>query len=129
MLCGLRLNLALCAWAATSVLSLQHGLVAWRCSSSRRPGCQLSPRSMQVLSRLEVIPGDLAQDHCGLRAEDEQRLLREVESVLHVAASIQFDNSIHTDLTLSYVATRSLADMAAQAGAAQHLHVGHRGCL
>ena len=34
--------------------------------------------------------------------------------VVHSAASIRFDNPIHTDLTLSYVATQALANLATQ---------------
>ena len=66
------------------------------------------------MSKVEVIPGDLAQPHCGISAENQSRLLPEVQYVIHAAASIQFDNPIHTDLTLSYVASKTIADFAAK---------------
>ena len=67
---------------------------------------------VQLLGQLEIIPGDLAQPNCGISTEDQSRLLPELNFVIHAAASIQFDNHIHTDLTLSYVATKAIADLA-----------------
>ena len=66
------------------------------------------------MGKVEVVPGDLAQPQCGISAENQRRLLPEVQYVIHAAASIQFDNPIHTDLTLSYVATKTIADFAAK---------------
>ena len=68
------------------------------------------------MSKVEVIPGDLAKPQCGISEENQTRLLPEVQYVIHAAASIQFDNPIHTDLTLSYVATKTIADFAAKVG-------------
>lgn len=66
------------------------------------------------MGKVEVIPGDLAQPQCGISADNQKRLLPQVQYVIHAAASIQFDNPIHTDLTLSYVATKAIADFAAK---------------
>lgn len=66
------------------------------------------------MGKVEVVPGDLAQPQCGISGENQKRLLPEVQYVIHAAASIQFDNPIHTDLTLSYVATKTIADFAAK---------------
>lgn len=68
----------------------------------------------QIMGKVEVVPGDLAQPQCGISPENQNRLLPEVHYVIHAAASIQFDNPIHTDLTLSYVATKTIADFAAK---------------
>ncbi|KAL0029274.1 hypothetical protein WJX79_006937 [Trebouxia sp. C0005] len=68
----------------------------------------------QIMSKVEVIPGDLAKPQCGISEENQTRLLPEVQYVIHAAASIQFDNPIHTDLTLSYVASKTIADFAAK---------------
>ena len=68
------------------------------------------------MSKVEVIPGDLAQPQCGISTESQTRLLPEVQYVIHAAASIQFDNPIHTDLTLSYVASKTIAEFAAKVG-------------
>ena len=69
---------------------------------------------LQIMGKVEVVPGDLAQPQCGISPENQERLLPEVHYVIHAAASIQFDNPIHTDLTLSYVATKTIADFAAK---------------
>lgn len=64
------------------------------------------------MCKLEIIPGDLGEPHCGICEDDQIKLLSKVQHVVHAAASIQFDNHIHTDLTLSYVATKTIADFA-----------------
>lgn len=69
---------------------------------------------LQIMGKVEVVPGDLAQPQCGISVDNQNRLLPEVQYVIHAAASIQFDNPIHTDLTLSYVATNAIADFAAK---------------
>ena len=71
------------------------------------------------MSKLEIIPGDLAQPECGISKEDQNRLLPEVQYIIHAAANIQFDNPIQTDLNLSYVATKTIADLAAKVGIPQ----------
>ena len=79
--------------------------------------CSLSRKELplqQIMEKVEVVPGDLAQPQCGISPENQERLLPEVHYVIHAAASIQFDNPIHTDLTLSYVATKTIADFAAK---------------
>ena len=69
---------------------------------------------LQIMGKVEVVPGDLAQPQCGISPENQERLLPEVHYVIHAAASIQFDNPIHIDLALSYVATKTIADFAAK---------------
>ena len=79
--------------------------------------CSLSRKELplqQIMEKVEVVPGDLAQPQCGISPENQERLLPEVHYVIHAAASIQVDNPIHTDLTLSYVATKTIADFAAK---------------
>ena len=66
------------------------------------------------MSQLEVNSGDLAEPKCGISEEDQNKLLPEVQFVIHAAANIQFDNPIQTDLKLSYIATREIADFAAK---------------
>ena len=66
----------------------------------------------QILPKLSIIAGDLSEANCGISAADQQKLISEVQYVVHAAASIRFDNNIQTDLQLSYVATKALADLA-----------------
>ena len=81
---------------------------------------------MQIFDKLEVIPGDLAKPDCGISRQDQERLLPEVEYVIHAAASIQFDNHIHTDLTLSYVASKAIADFATRVWCRKLAVLSHR---
>ena len=69
---------------------------------------------VQIKSKMEIVPGDLAQPYCGSSEGHQKALMSEVQYVIHAAANIQFDNPIQTDLTLSYIATRTLADFATQ---------------
>lgn len=66
----------------------------------------------QILPKLSIVAGDLAKPNCGISAADQRKLISEVQYVVHAAASIRFDNNIQTDLQLSYVATKTLADLA-----------------
>ncbi len=69
---------------------------------------------MQIITNLCIIHGDLSEPGCGISSADQTKLISEVHYVVHSAASIRFDNPIHTDLKLSYVATRTIADLATQ---------------
>ena len=71
---------------------------------------------LQILPKLSIIAGDLAKPNCGISAADQQKLMSEIQYVVHAAASIRFDNNIQTDLQLSYVATKALADLATGVG-------------
>ncbi|DBA88637.1 TPA: Fatty acyl-CoA reductase 2, variant 3 [Trebouxia sp. C0005] len=66
----------------------------------------------QIVHRLEIIPGDLKQPDCGISHADQAKLVSGVQYIVHSAASIRFDNDIHTDIALSYVAMKSLAELA-----------------
>ncbi|KAA6426693.1 hypothetical protein WJX79_004063 [Trebouxia sp. C0005] len=66
----------------------------------------------QINTKLQIIHGDLSKPGCGISTADETQLKSHVQYVVHSAASIRFDNPVHTDLKLSYMATKALADMA-----------------
>ena len=67
---------------------------------------------LQIITKLQVVYGDLSEPGCGISTADQTQLKLDVQYVVHSAASIRFDNPVHTDLKLSYVATKALADMA-----------------
>ena len=75
----------------------------------------------QALQRLEVVPGDISQPDCGIEHETQERLLPEVDFVLHAAASIQFTNHVHEDLRLSYLATESILKLSQQVSGVPHV--------
>lgn len=66
----------------------------------------------QIITKLQVVHGDLSEPGCGISTADQNQLKSDVQYVVHSAASIRFDNPVHTDLKLSYMATKALADMA-----------------
>ena len=83
---------------------------------------QLTRASLsQALQRLEVVPGDISQPDCGVQHETQERLLPEVDFVLHAAASIQFTNHVHEDLRLSYLATESILKLSQRVSAVSHV--------
>ncbi len=75
----------------------------------------------QALQRLEVVPGDISQPDCGIQHETQERLLPEVDFVLHAAASIQFTNHVHEDLRLSYLATESILKLSQRVSDVPHV--------
>ena len=56
----------------------------------------------EVRAKLSVLEGDLLQKGCGLSAPEQRRLGREVDYVIHCAASISFSEHIHTLLAHNY---------------------------
>ncbi|KAK9916501.1 hypothetical protein WJX75_003432 [Coccomyxa subellipsoidea] len=81
--------------------------------------------------KLSVIPGDLLLPHCGVSGPNRRRLAREVDYVIHCAASICFEEHIHTLLSNNYQATRNVADLAVAAGklrAFVHLSTAYVNC-
>ena len=57
---------------------------------------------LDVRNKIVVIKGDLHEPALGLSAADRQRIVSEVEYVIHSAASISFFEHIHTLLEQNY---------------------------
>ena len=53
--------------------------------------------------KIVVVSGDLCQPGLGLAAADRRRLCREVNHVVHCAASISFVEPVHSLLAQNYV--------------------------
>ena len=106
---GCRTALCICSAMASAVLGVPLGT-------------QLTIASIsQALQRLEVVPGDISQPDCGIQHETQERLLPEVDFVLHAAASIQFTNHVHEDLRLSYLATESILKLSQRVSSVLHV--------
>ncbi|BDA41209.1 probable fatty acyl-CoA reductase 2 [Coccomyxa sp. Obi] len=85
----------------------------------------------ETAAKIGVIPGDLLLPNCGISGANRRRLTREVDYVIHCAASISFEEHIHTLLTNNYEATRNVADLAAAMGklrAFVHLSTAYVNC-
>lgn len=57
---------------------------------------------IDVRNKIVVISGDLHKPQLGLSAADKERLIEEVNFVIHSAASISFFEHIHTLLEQNY---------------------------
>jgi fatty acyl-CoA reductase len=72
-----------------------------------REGGRVRP---EVRAKIVVIPGDLLASSCGVSAPQRRRLAREVDYVIHCAASISFNEHIHSLLASNYEARALLTD-------------------
>ena len=63
----------------------------------------------EVHAKICVVSGDLLQRDCGVSAPQRRRLAREVDYVIHCAASISFTEHIHTLLASNYEACSGTA--------------------
>lgn len=75
---------------------MQAAVLAWFRFARRRSGAQ-------VRRKLVVVNGDISQPGLGLSTADRRRLCREVNFVIHSAASISFVEPVHTLLAQNYV--------------------------
>lgn len=57
---------------------------------------------LDVRNKIVVIPGDLHKPSLGLAQSDRERIIEEVDFVIHSAASISFFEHIHTLLEQNY---------------------------
>lgn len=65
---------------------------------------------VDVRNKIVVVPGDLHKPGLGLSQADRERLIEEVQFVIHSAASISFFEHIHTLIEQNYeVRSRWLA--------------------
>ena len=80
---------------------------------------------LQIITKLQVVHGDLSEPGCGISTADQNQLKSDVQYVVHSAASIRFDNPVHTDLNLSYMATKALADMATRVSGPLYVVMRH----
>jgi fatty acyl-CoA reductase len=57
---------------------------------------------IDVRNKIVVVPGDLHKPDLGLSEADRERIINEVDFVIHSAASISFFEHIHTLLEQNY---------------------------
>ena len=60
-----------------------------------------------LLAKVEAVSGELSAPGLGLSSEDRQRLVSEVDTVIHCAASISFFEHVHVLLAQNYKASLS----------------------
>ena len=62
--------------------------------------------SEKILSKVTCIAGDVTEPNLGVSEEDMNRLLRDVTVVFHSAATVKFNESLETAVTLNTVGTQ-----------------------
>ncbi|KAJ1522474.1 hypothetical protein ONE63_001664 [Megalurothrips usitatus] len=65
----------------------------------------------EVACKLRVVPGDCCEIRLGLRAEDEDVLVRNVSYVFHVAATVRFDDPLHDAIMINTRGTREVVEL------------------
>jgi len=69
-----------------------------------------------------VITGDLEKPGLGLSEGDRAVLVREVNIIFHLAATVRFDAKLRTAVTINILGTKNMLDMAREM---PHLKVSH----
>lgn len=69
-------------------------------------------RNADSMNKLVAINGDMTVKGLGLRPIDKQTLLDSVNIVFHCAASVRFDESLHTATILNTRGTQEIIDLA-----------------
>jgi len=67
--------------------------------------------SEKVFDKVVCINGDVSDPDLGLSAEDRQRLCSEVTIVFHSAATVKFNETLRTAVTLNTLGTQRIIDL------------------
>lgn len=70
----------------------------------------------EILDKIIVIPGDIAEPNLGISDKDLQMMLsdKSLSIVFHSAATIKFDEPLKTSIRLNLVATKTIIDFCKQ---------------
>ncbi|XP_050426046.1 putative fatty acyl-CoA reductase CG5065 [Adelges cooleyi] len=72
---------------------------------------RFSTDSTRLFDKVVCINGDVSDHELGLSAEDKQTLCSEVNVVFHSAATVKFNESLRTAVTLNTLGTRRVIDL------------------
>jgi fatty acyl-CoA reductase len=64
------------------------------------------------MSKVVVITGDLEKPGLGLSEGERAVLVREVNMIFHLAATIRFDAKLRTAVSINVLGTKNMLDMA-----------------
>ena len=81
-------------------------------SSQQRADLFISPADR---ARVQVIPGDVSQDKCGIAQKTYQQLAAETTRIVHCAATVRFDHSLEEARRINVEGTRRVLDLATAA--------------
>eukprot|EP00092_Neocalanus_flemingeri_P108494 GFUD01139350.1.p1 GENE.GFUD01139350.1~~GFUD01139350.1.p1 ORF type:complete len:496 (-),score=133.82 GFUD01139350.1:192-1679(-) len=72
---------------------------------------KLKESSPDVVSRVEAIEGDITAPNFGINADDERKLIDEVNVVFHSAATVRFDEALTKAVNLNVVAVFTIMEI------------------
>lgn len=67
--------------------------------------------SEKVFKKIICINGDVSDPDLGLSYDDRQRLCSEVTIVFHAAATVKFNETLRTAVTLNTLGTQQVVDL------------------
>lgn len=65
----------------------------------------------KVFAKVVCISGDVSDPELGLSAEDKQTLCSDVSIVFHSAATVKFNETLRTAVTLNTLGTKRVVDL------------------
>lgn len=65
----------------------------------------------EQLQKLICVSGDMSLPQLGISEDDLQRLHREVNIVIHAAATVRFDEPIHVAVNMNTLGTQQIMQM------------------
>lgn len=65
----------------------------------------------EVFSKLVAVSGDMMMENLGMSAEDLQAICKNVNVVIHSAATVKFDEHIRAAVTMNVIGTRRIIDL------------------
>lgn len=66
----------------------------------------IEEKSGSVFSKLEAVAGDVGQENLGLSNQDRQKLIENVNIVVHSAATLDFNETLRPTVNINLLGTR-----------------------
>lgn len=73
---------------------------------------KLSEDSPKVLKKIIAIRGDVTEPNLGISTADEETIINNVSVILHVAATVKFDDELNNAIKMNVKGTLSMIDLA-----------------
>lgn len=70
--------------------------------------------SKDVFSKLIAIAGDVGEENLGISPEDRQRIIDNVNCVIHSAATLDFQANLKPTVTINLLGTRRVMELCQQ---------------
>lgn len=70
--------------------------------------------SKDVFSKLIAIAGDVGEENLGISPEDRQRIIENVNCVIHSAATLDFQANLKPTVTINLLGTRRVMELCQQ---------------